>query len=93
MCSPAYTAKQSVFWGLSFAPGRGGGGTPLYGLNGTCGQIGYGFSLFCLKWDINFMKFCIKRGILTFKREKRTLEICENCTERRICTLFVGADA
>ena len=89
-CVVQLTLENSPYFEGCRLP-SGGGVLPYMALTGTCGQIGYGFSLFCLKWD--FIKFCIKRGILTFKREKRTLEICENCTERRICTLFIGADA
>ena len=92
-CVVQLTLQNSPYFEGCCLPGGGGGLLPYMALTGTCGQIWYGFSLFCLKWDINFIKFCVKRGILTFKREKRTLEICENCTERRICTLSVGTDA
>lgn len=67
----------------------GGGGTPLYGLNGDvrpgreffggsggggCGTPwGMVVRFFWLKRGINFITFCPKQGILTFKQETRTL--------------------
>ena len=57
-------------------------------LMGTCGQIGVWFSTFFLSLTgYQLTTVCLKLGILTFKRDKRKLKICENC----ICTFFVGA--
>ena len=39
------------------------GGTPLYGLMGTCGQPGYVFRDFCLEQGIEFIIFCLNQGI------------------------------
>ena len=51
---------------LQSEPGRGGGGVevlPYKGLMGTCGQARYVFRDFCLKQDIDFFIFCLKKGI------------------------------
>ena len=64
-------------------------------VTGTCGQIGCGFSgYFCLEQGIDFITFCLKQGIRTFKREARTLKFVKMVQKAEFLPVICsGADA
>ena len=74
----AFAAPPLAFVAPPFVretPGGGGGGTPLYGLNGDVLPDRVWFSgQSCPKRGNDFITFCLKQGILIFKREARTLK-------------------
>ena len=75
-------------------PPGGGGVLPYMALTGTSGQKGYGFQCsFVLNGVWDFITFCLKQGIFSFKREARTLKFVKMVQKAEFLPFFAGADA
>ena len=75
MCMVSHPLKLLILKNkLTIEPRGGGGGSPLYGLNGDVRQPGEVFRDFCLKQGIDFIIFCLKQGI--FSWTINSLPIC-----------------
>ena len=70
------------------------GDTPIYDLNGDVRPDRVWFSRFSVLNGVSISSlFFLKQGILTFKREARTLKLVKMVQKAEFVTFFVGADA